>query len=289
MIVEAFRMPDPRRVLSTLQQAVRWFRATPGRTGRFTRLPAGTEVMVGGDLHGSVENFRLLLQAADLARQPSRHLVVQELVHGPFAYSDQGGDKSHQLLDLLAALKCQFGSQVHYLLGNHELAQWQNQRIAKGEVDQNEWFIRGIETAYGEYAAAIIDVYRELWDAADLALRTENRVFMSHTYPSARNLPRFELAALEKAEITPEDIVSGGAVHSLLWNRDHSPATVDAFLQKVDADWVITGHIQCDEGYATPNDRQLILDADGTPACYCLFPTDRPVTQQDLVGAVRTL
>jgi len=282
-------MPDPKRVLTTLQQAARWLRATPGRTGRFTRLPVGVEVLVAGDLHGSVENFRLVLGAADLGKQPQRHLVLQELVHGPFAYPDQGGDKSHQLLDLVAALKCQFPSQVHYLLGNHELAQWQNQRIGKGDIAQNQWFALGVETAYGDHAAAIYAAYLDLFDAADLALRTANRVFISHTYPSPRHLPNFDLTALEKAELEPVDKTLGGAVHALVWSRDHSQANVEAFLQKVDADLIVTGHIPCEQGYATPNDRQLILDALGTPACYCLFPTDRPLTLDDLVGCVRTL
>jgi hypothetical protein len=60
-------------------------------------------------------------------------------------------------------------------------------------------------------------------------------------------------------------------------------------LKKVDADWIITGHIPCEQGFTTPNDRQIILDALGTPACYCLFPTDRPVTQQDLLACIGTL
>ena len=119
--------------------------------------------------------------------------MLQEVVHGPFHYP-AGGDKSHQLLDLVAALKCQFPARVHYLLGNHELAQWQNQRIGKGDVDQNQVFYAGVETAYGDQAAAVYGAYLELFDAADLALRTENRVFLSHTYPSAKNLPAFDLA-----------------------------------------------------------------------------------------------
>jgi hypothetical protein len=282
-------MPDPKRVLATLEQATRWFRATPGRTGRFTRLPATAEVLLAGDLHGNVENFRLALKVADLAKHPHRHLILQELVHGPFAYPNQGGDKSHQLLDLVAALKCQFPTQVHYLLGNHELAQWQNQRIAKGDIDQNQWFLLGVETAYGDQAGAVYAAYLELWDAADLALRTENRVFISHTYPSAKNLPGWELAALEGTHLRPEDKSLGGAVHSLVWNRDHSQANVEAFLNKVDADWIITGHVPCEQGFATPNDRQLIVDALGTPACCCLFRTDRPMTLLELVEGVCTL
>jgi hypothetical protein len=57
----------------------------------------------------------------------------------------------------------------------------------------------------------------------------------------------------------------------------------------VDADWLITGHIPCGNGFDVPNDRQIILDALGTPACYCLFPTDRPLTQAALLECVGTL
>lgn len=282
-------MPDPRKLQTLLRQAAQLFRATPGRRGHLTRLPAGAEVMVVGDLHGNVENFRSALKIADLARQPRRHLVLQEVVHGPFQYPNNGGDKSHQLLDLVAALKCQHPARVHFLLGNHELAQWQNQRIGKGDVDQNQWFIAGVEAAYGEQAANVYAGYLELFAAADLALRTENRVFISHTYPSIKNLPRFELAILERDEFAAEEFKLGGAVHSIVWNRDHSQASVEAFLAKADADWIVTGHIPCEQGYAAPNNRQIILDALGTPACYCLFRTDGQLDQQELLTGVGIL
>ncbi len=55
-------MPQPDRLLNTLHQAARAFRDTPGRSGHRVRLPAGAEVLVAGDMHGSVENFRLLLR-----------------------------------------------------------------------------------------------------------------------------------------------------------------------------------------------------------------------------------
>src|SRR5947209_11204987 len=132
-------MPDADRLLSTLRRAATAFRATPGRRGRVVTLPAGAEVFVSGDLHGNVENFRLLLKHADLGNHSRRHFVVQELVHGTFRYA-LGGDKSHQLLDVTAALKCQYPDRVHYLLGNHELAQWTNRRIAKNDEDLLELF-----------------------------------------------------------------------------------------------------------------------------------------------------
>src|SRR6516164_2994173 len=157
-------MPNPVRLLHTLRQAVAAFRATPGRNGRLVI-------------------FKRVLELAALARHPGRHLVLQEVVHGPFRYP-AGGDKSHQLLDLVAALKCQFPARVHFLLGNHELAQWTNQGIAKEEGDLDAQFRQGITTAYGTYAPAVYEAYRELFAVVPLALRTVNRIFLSHSLPS---------------------------------------------------------------------------------------------------------
>ncbi len=245
-------------------------------------------MLVAGDLHGQVENFRLLLHQADLGKHPQRQLILQELVHGPFRYP-AGGDKSHQLLDLLAALKCQYPRQVHLLLGNHELSQWTARRIAKADSDLNDLFREGVGTAYGPHAAAIYARYLELFAVVPLALRTANRVFLSHSLPSARRLDAFNPALLEQDEHSEVDLMPGGSVHALLWGRDTTPSTVAAFLHQVDADLLITGHIPCPEGFAVPNERQLILDALGTPACYCLFPTDRPLTQEELVDGVGML
>ncbi|MFQ3652538.1 MAG: metallophosphoesterase, partial [Gemmataceae bacterium] len=109
--------------LITLRRGVLACMDTPGRTGRFVQLPDEAEdVLVGGDLHGHMDNLRRLVQQADLVRHPRRHLVLQELIHGPFHYA-QGGDKSHQLVEAALALMVQFPGRVHYLLGNHELAQ----------------------------------------------------------------------------------------------------------------------------------------------------------------------
>ena len=127
-------------------------------------LAGPQDVLVAGDLHGNVENFRRLLERAGLRSHPDRHLVFQELVHGPFLYPT-GGDKSHQLIDLLAALKCQFPRQVHMLLGNHELAQWTNQWIAKRDTELNDLFRQGIETAYGGHSQKIYDAYLDLFEA----------------------------------------------------------------------------------------------------------------------------
>jgi|SRR5579875_1211362 hypothetical protein len=281
-------MPDPDRILATLRRAIQHFRNTPGRRGRIVSLTDVSEVLVSGDLHGNLENFRRLLAKADLAQHPQRHFVLQEVIHGPFHYP-AGGDKSHQLLDLVAALKCQFPRQVHFLLGNHELAQCTQRRIAKGDLDLNQCFREGVGTAYGGRAPEVYSVYLELLATVPVALRTPNRILLTHSLPAASKLAHFDPAALERDVSTEADLLPGGSVHAVVWGRDTRAETAAAFLAKMDADLLISGHVPCDTGFDTPNDRQLILDSLGAVACYCLFPTDRPLTLTELVQNVHTL
>jgi hypothetical protein len=280
-------MPDPERLLSTLHRAAQCFRDTPGRRGRLVHLDTATDVLVAGDLHGNLENFRRLLKLADLAGHPGRHFILQEVVHGPHHYP-AGGDKSHQLLDLVAALKCQYPDRVHCLLGNHELAQATARRISKGDLDLNAAFREGVATAYGPRAAEVYAAYGQLFAVVPVAVRTANRVFISHSLPPAGRLPDFDLAALQRDEPTEADLLPGGSLHMIVWGRDTRPENAAAFLARVDADLLVTGHIPCDRGFDLPNDRQVILDCAASPAGYLLFPCDRPLTHAELVGSITT-
>jgi Calcineurin-like phosphoesterase len=281
-------MPDPARLLRTFQQATTASRATHGRRGRLVQIGDAIDVLATGDLHGNLENFRRILVAADLANHPGRHLVLQELIHGPNHYPD-GGDKSHQLVDLLAALKCQYPERVHMLLGNHELAQWRGQTISKSGGELTALYQQGMETAYGIHARAIYEAHLNLFAALPLAIRTANRVFLSHSLPQFLRADSFQPSLLEEEEVADTEWRLDGSLHSLLWGRDTSEETVTQFLGKVDADLLISGHIAAPEGYDVPNSRQLILDSAGAVASYCLFPAQGTIDVAALRGLVQWL
>jgi hypothetical protein len=178
---------------------------------------------------------------------------------------------------------------VHFLLGNHELAQVTQRRIAKGDLDLNQCFREGVGTAYGGRAPEVYAVYKELLGVVPVGLRTPNRILLSHSLPSASKLEDFDPAVLERDVTTETDVVPGGSIHAVVWGRDTRAETAAAYLAKMDADLLISGHVPCDNGFDTPNDHQLILDSLGAVACYCLFPTDRPLTLSELVQNVHTL
>lgn len=280
-------MPNPERMLSTLRRATDFVRATPGRTGHFVELQDCAEVLVAGDLHGHIANFQVILKAADLASKPKRHLVLQEVIHSAFRYPT-GGDKSHQLLDLFAALKCQYPTRVHLIPGNHELAQMTGRPIAKGNESQNDVFVEGIKTAYGTAWAEIEKAYYDMLRALPLAYRTPNRGLLSHTMIPGKQLHTFHMLQLKQEEFAESDYQPGGMVYGITWGRDASQATVDEFLRIADCDWLVSGHIPTDAGHLVPNTKQLIVDCSATPAAYVLFPADQPLTFANLLACVVT-
>jgi len=281
-------MPDPVKLMTTIRKAADFSRAMLGRHGRVIHLLDATEVMAVGDLHGNIGNFQKLIKIADLGKHPRRHVVMQELIHGRFTYPN-GTDKSHQAVDLWCALKCQFPTRVHYLPGNHELSQWTNRLIAKDDQDLNASFRDGVRTAYGSRGDDIYAAYLELFALLPIAVRTPNRVYLSHSLPSAAALTNLDLSLLERDFHADADLVPGGLVYSILWGRDTSAVNAAAYLNNVDADLLVSGHVPCDAGFAVPNDQQVILDSLGAPAAYCLFPADTPLTHADLVKCVHLM
>ena len=281
-------MPDPQKVLATILRATGLFRATPGRRGGLITLDGSAEdVMVVGDLHGNIPAFRQVLLAADLANKPGRHLVLQELVHGAHHYPDDGGDRSHQLVDIVAALKCQFPDRVHLILGNHELSELTGRPIAKSGVALNALFRQGVDTAYGSSADAVYAAYQGLFAALPLAVRTPNRVFLCHTIPDPIDLERFDPAIFEADTWTAEAMARHGSVYAITWGRNTDPENIDRFAQLVDADWFITGHQPCDEGFRQANHRQIIIDGTDPYPAYCLFPAKGATTIESLLKGVR--
>ncbi len=282
-------MPDPQKILVTVRKAADLMRSTPGRSGSVITISDADEVMVVGDLHGNVPAFRQALAIAALDRHPRRHLVLQELVHEIHKYDDDRPDRSHRLVDLVAALKCQYPQQVHLILGNHELSELTGRIIGKDGYALNLRFRQGIELAYGGRTHEIYDAYLALFAALPLAVRTPNRVFICHTLPDARYLDGLDLVLLQADQWPPEAMKRGGTIYALTWGRDTTPETADRFAAMVDADWFVTGHQPCDEGFRQASHRQIIIDGTNPFPSYCLFPVVGEVSIESLLKSTHIL
>ena len=100
-------------------------------------------------------------------------------------------------------------------------------------------------------------------------------MFICHTLPDARYLDALDLELLKVDRWPAEATKRGGTIYALTWGRDTDPETADRFAAMVDADWFITGHQPCDEGFRQANHRQIIIDGTDPYPAYCLFSAPR--------------
>lgn len=281
-------MTKAERTLTVLKEAARFSRETRGRRGYMLDLDDADEVIVAGDLHGHLQNFHAILAFANLGANPRRHLVLQEFVHGSRRYPG-GGCTSHQLLDVVALLKCQYPQRVHLLAGNHELAQKYGRTIAKGGVELTSLFDQGVMTAFGEHAAAVLHAYDDLFDSMLLGVRTPNRILMTHSVPPAERLKKFSLDIFGLANLPRNGSLLSDSLYDLLWGRDIGELSSEGFARLMDCDLLITGHVPCEFGFWTPNRWRLIVDCAGHPAACVKFSASDKQTMDSVCAGIHAL
>jgi len=242
--------------------------------------------MVTGDLHGHQGNFRRIVELANLARYRERHLVLQEVVH-ELRNSDEAC-RSYRLLETVARLKVNFPAQVHVLLGNHELSEFLDLEIGKRGRELNAAFDEGGRKAYGERWEEVKAAYRRFWKTGPIAVRTESRLFISHSTPRLEKMGDLCLDYFQRA--APEQILARESpVYDMLWGRDYRPEASDEFARRMQADVLIVGHTPCENGIFAPNERHVIVDCTDFDGCYLLLPLARPLTQQEVLRCARRL
>jgi hypothetical protein len=276
------------RIIETYEKATACAWATPGRLHGVVHLAPelGDEVMVTGDLHGHRQNFNAIRRIAALAQHPRRHLVLQEVCHGGPLYPQGGGCMSHAMLEDVAKLKTQFPAQVHFLLGNHELAELTEYPIQKNKHLLNLLFRLGLQHTYGPATERVRQAYMTFLESCPLAVRLPGGVFISHSIPEDVTGGGFDKTIFSRP-LDSAEFHEQSSIFELVWGRDYRPQNAQAFAAMVDARVLINGHEPCSRGYTVPNDTQIILDCCGDEACYVMLSIGAALSQEEIVGRIR--
>jgi len=255
--------------------------------GSVVELPGLGELMVTGDIHGNKNNLGEIVRIANLQRHRGRHLVLQEVVHSLDERED-GRCLSYQLVEMVARLKVTFPDRVHVLLGNHEMAEAMDLPIGKRGRNLNEAFDSGGRTAYGDRWPQVKAAYQEFWRTMPLAVRTENRLFLSHSTPRGRHVEEITLSYLRGRPVGSE-LSKLSPVYYFLWGRDYSKSSAKHFARQVDGEVLLVGHTACDDGHQVPNHRHVIMDSKDYNGVYAILPLGEPLTQEQVVRRIRKI
>ena len=249
------------QVIETFGTATEENQISALREHQVVNLPADGELWIAGDIHDHTRNFDKFVRAADLANNPQRHVVLQELIHGD-KIDASGAEGSWEILYRAAELKCDFSKQVHFLLANHDLAQIHGEGIMKAGIGVCEAFNAGVKRDFGDRGTLVNVALSEFLLSLPLAVRAPNGLFMCHSLPGDEQLKSFDYSVFDRPLTGPDYKRRTGPVYQLVWGRKTSPAGIAEFADKVGAKLLIVGHQPQESGYAVVGDRMLIIASD---------------------------
>jgi len=279
------------KTIATYGEATEANLQTPARQGNVVVLSSeiADEVMITGDLHGHRRNFNALLKTAGLDDHPRRHLILQEVCHGGPTYPSNGGCMSHTMLEDVAKLKVQYPERVHFILGNHELAELTDYPIQKNKQMLNLLFRLGLQQVYGPATEKVREANFPFLRSCPLGARLPGGVLVTHSLPERVDARSFDQSILTR-EIDAVEYYERSSIFELVWGRDYRPENARAFAELMEAKVLINGHEPCPEGFSTPNPHQIILDCCADRACYVILPMDRKKwTQAKIVERIQRL
>jgi Icc-related predicted phosphoesterase len=278
----------PFEAIDSLMEAARANRQDPFRKGSLLDLEDHGQLVMTGDLHGNLKNFQKLRAYANLERTQARHIILHELLHLPTLLPGQA-DPSYWLLVRAAQFKLEFPEQVHFLLGNHEVAQLTKRDIVKDGLYSVASFQQTVLNQYGEDRGQdVLLAVNEFIESLPLAARTPNRIFLSHSLPDANQMVLFDPKVIGR-NWKLQEAMPGGSVYLLTWGRQRSSEQLDRLAEMYDCDIFIHGHIQQEMGYEVVQDRVIILASEHSHGVFLPFDLHKPYTVESLVAKIRKI
>ena len=260
----------------------------PRRGDNVVSLPAGSEVIACGDIHGHRANLNRIIAYADLPARPERQLVLQEIVHGP---PDQrtGHDRSVDVLLRAARLKIAQPGQVTFLLGNHDIAQASGNEITKAGRGVCESFILGVRFAVGPDAAdEVLEAVKAFLLSLPLAARCPGGTLLCHTLPTPQ---RMALAGedIPAGAYTPESIHRGGPVYEWTWGRKQTPEQIDRLAEHLGVSYFVLAHQHIPTGHEVLSPRAILLTSEHDRGAILQFSADTALTEQTALAALKPI
>jgi serine/threonine-protein phosphatase PP1 catalytic subunit len=208
-------------------------------TEKLVNLPAKGRTIVVTDLHGNLEDFNRYLQIwEDFEAEGENHFILT----GDFIHSMNGPDGSVEILESLMPL-WEDSENFHLLLGNHEWASLTGISVYKGGFNQTLGFEFILKEKFRDGWMTKLEEYAEFFKKLSLAVKTENKVFISHAGP-----PHSIKSMDDITNITEAGYTQNEKLEEILWNRygSYREEDVESFLKAVECNAMIVGHTPVD-------------------------------------------
>ncbi len=257
-------------IIDLLKSGVEAGNADRFRRGNMIHLPADVRLIATGDIHGHRRNFERIVAFADLANNPHNHVLLQEIIHGGPEDAEKGC-LSYKLLFDVVRYKLNFPDRVHIIMGNHDIAYINDSKIMKDGKEMNRSMRLALEREFQQAGADVQLAIKQFLFSQPLAVRCENRIWLSHSLPADRFADKFDRLVLDRP-LELSDCEKPGSAYLLTWGRNFSQQTLDKMAALFDVDTFILGHQPQQQGWSQAGKNLIILASDHNHGC--LLPID---------------
>ncbi|MHC4426841.1 MAG: metallophosphoesterase [Planctomycetota bacterium] len=274
----------PQTIIDLLNKGMEANDADKCRRGNLICLPADGSLIVTGDLHGHRRNFERIVAFADLADNPDRHIVLQEIIHGG-PEDSHGGCLSYKLLFDVVRYKLSFPDRVHIIMGNHDTAFISNSEVMKDGREMNRAMHLALDREFGQAATNVELAIRQSLFSQPLAVRCDNGVWVSHSLPGDRFVEKFDPKVLDR-QVKINDVVRPGSVYLLTWGRKHSQVLLDNMAKLFDTDIFILGHQPQEQGWCQAGKNLIIVASNHNHGCLLSIDLAESYTAEQLTESI---
>lgn len=277
----------PQTIIDLLNKGVQANNADKFRRGSLIHLPAAGSLIVGGDIHGHRRNFERIVAFADLASNPQTHVILQEIIHGG-PQDAKGGCLSYKLLFDVVRYKVNFPDRVHIIMGNHDTTFINNAEVMKDGKEMNRAMRQALEREFQQARDDIILAIKRFLLSQPLAVRCDNRIWLSHSLPSDRLVGKFDREVFDR-QLETDDCEKPGSVYLLTWGRKHSQALLDKMAKLFDVDTFVLGHQPQKQGWCQAGKNLIIIASDHNHGCLLQFDPAKSYTVEELIALILPL
>jgi len=254
------------------------------RRGNLIEMPAEGTLIVTGDLHGHRRNFERIQEYTDLQKNPQRHVLLQEIIHGG-PQNAEGNCISYKLLFDAIRYKLEYPDQVHIIMSNHDTAFICENEIIKNGKEMNRSIRSAMEGEFQEKCEDIINAMKEFFLSQPLAVTTPNRIWLSHSLPNEHFVDEFDASIFEKP-LCEDDLKKPASAYTLTWGRRHNQQTLDKMAQILNVDIFILGHQNQPEGWCKAGNNLIIIASDHNHGCLVPIEMNESYTIERLTDSM---
>jgi len=274
----------PQTIIDLLNKGAEANNADRFRRGNLIYLPFDVQLIATGDIHGHRRNFERIVTFADLANNSNRHIVLQEIIHGG-PKDAEGGCLSYKLLFDVIRYKLSFPDRVHIIMGNHDITFINNSKVMKNGREMNRLMRLALEREFQEAGTDVKLAIKQFLFSQPLAVRCENRIWLSHSLPSDRFVDKFDKQILDR-KLKINDCEKPGSAYLLTWGRNFSQQTLDKMAKLFDVDIFILGHQRQQQGWSRAGENLIIIASDHNHGCLLPIDLAKSYTVEMLIDSI---